>query len=213
MRKASVTVLFFGMALAGSFLYYASLASDYSVVSWYEWLISLFSRVGVKLKAQTNSGDYHSLALDMIAGFEGFRAKAYTDQAGYLTIGYGHKIVSGDGYDATSVITEAEGMVLLESDMATAEGCVTSNVRTSLSAEQVAALISLTFNIGCGAFSGSTLLRMLNNGDLAGAGGQFGLWNHANGVVLSALTNRRADEAAAFGVGLDASISNDDTGA
>ena len=63
---------------------------------------------------------------------------------------------------------------------------------------QFDALVSLAYNIGTGALSTSTLLRMHLAGDHAGAAEQFGRWNLAGGRVLAGLVRRRAAEAALY---------------
>jgi lysozyme len=60
------------------------------------------------------------------------------------------------------------------------------------------ALVSFAYNVGVGALGSSTLLRLLNAGDHAGAAAQFGRWNKAGGKALAGLTKRRAAEAALF---------------
>ena len=58
--------------------------------------------------------------------------------------------------------------------------------------------MSFSYNLGGGALRGSTLLRMLNAGDAAGAAGQFLRWNKAGGVVVDGLMRRREAERAMF---------------
>lgn len=60
------------------------------------------------------------------------------------------------------------------------------------------ALVSLAYNIGTRALATSTLLRMHNAGDKAGAAEQFGRWNRAGGRVLAGLVKRRGAEAALY---------------
>lgn len=82
-------------------------------------------------------------------------------------------------------------------------------IKRDPTAHQLAALISLAFNVGVGCHDGvrgdladSTLLQKYNAGDLAGAAEQFQVWNkaHVDGVltVLNGLTNRRLAEEALF---------------
>jgi lysozyme len=67
-----------------------------------------------------------------------------------------------------------------------------------LNENQRIALASLIFNIGSGAFSGSTLLKKLNEKDYNGASLQFPMWNKSrvNNVLLPnpVLTKRRFEE-------------------
>lgn len=63
---------------------------------------------------------------------------------------------------------------------------------------QIAALVSLAYNIGTGALSNSTLLRKLNAGDEQGASQQFDVWVNAGGKRMVGLVMRRAAERALF---------------
>ena len=60
---------------------------------------------------------------------------------------------------------------------------------------QFDALVSLAYNIGTRALRTSTLLKLHNAGDFAGAAAEFPRWNKAGGRVLAGLTRRRAAEA------------------
>lgn len=136
--------------------------------------------------------------LDLIKGFEGLRLKAYRDSAGIPTIGYGHTKTARMGMK----ITGADAEELLRRDLATAEGAVNLRVEVPINQNQFDALVSFVFNLGGGAFRRSTLLRLLNAEDYAGAADQFPRWNKArvNGVLvaLKGLTRRRAAERALF---------------
>jgi lysozyme len=63
---------------------------------------------------------------------------------------------------------------------------------------QYDALVSFTYNEGAGRLQSSTLLKVLNAGDYAGAAGQFGVWVCGGGVKLPGLVARREAEAALF---------------
>ncbi|KQD16250.1 lysozyme [Acinetobacter baumannii] len=67
-----------------------------------------------------------------------------------------------------------------------------------LTQNQFDALVSLAYNIGSGAFKGSTLLKLLNKGDYKGAADQFLVWNKAGGKVMKGLVRRREAERALF---------------
>ena len=56
------------------------------------------------------------------------------------------------------------------------------------------AYVSLTFNIGSGAFCKSTLVQKLRAGDYAGACAQILRWDRFQGKPLAGLTKRRAQE-------------------
>ncbi|OZH55731.1 hypothetical protein AFK68_02685, partial [Hydrocoleum sp. CS-953] len=75
-------------------------------------------------------------------------------------------------------------------------------IRVPVNQNQFDALVSFAYNVGTGAFQGSTLLRKLNQGDYQGAANEFSRW--VNGVVngvfqpLPGLVSRRADEQELF---------------
>lgn len=133
--------------------------------------------------------------IELIKEFEGFRAKAYRDVAGYWTIGYGHLIKPGemDKY-LHREITEAEGEKILREDVKSAEASVKKFVKVPLTQGQFDALVSFTFNLGPGNLSSSTLLKKLNAGDYQGASLELRRWNRAGGKVYAGLVRRREAE-------------------
>lgn len=154
-------------------------------------------------------------ALHLLEKLEGREARAYKDSAGYWTIGVGHKVLPSEmaryvGQVVTVagklrgsvVLTAAEIDALLAKDTATAGAAVARLVKVKLSEAQRAALVSFTFNLGEGRLAGSTLLRLLNAGDYAGAARQFDVWNKEtiNGVLQPnrGLTARRLAERTLF---------------
>nr|WP_276554179.1 lysozyme [Cupriavidus gilardii] len=73
---------------------------------------------------------------------------------------------------------------------------VNSCVRVPLTDGQRTAFVSFTYNVGRGAFCGSTLVRKLNAGDYVGACNELPRWVYAKGVKLPGLVNRREQERA-----------------
>lgn len=137
-------------------------------------------------------------AVDLVKHFEGLYLKAYLCPAGVPTIGYGH--TAGVKMGQTITADQADG--LLASDLTDAAGRVDALVKVPLNDDQRGALSSFVFNLGAGSLQSSTLLKLLNAGDYAGAAGQFGRWVYAtvNGkpTRLPGLVARRAAEAALF---------------
>ena len=120
---------------------------------------------------------------------EGLRTKAYKDTKGIWTIGVGHtgpEVVEG------LVITKEKAHELFQKDVAWAEDAV-NLVKVPLTQNQFDALVSFVFNIGAGAWKRSTMLKMLNAGDYAGATKQFDRW-----VIPKEITSRRMSEKAQF---------------
>lgn len=132
--------------------------------------------------------------LALIKSFEGLRLAAYLDSVGVPTIGYGHT----KGVQIGDTCTEDEATEWLREDCADAENCVNSAVSVPLTQHEFDACVSFVFNLGCGSFRKSTLLRKLLDSDYDGAALEFRKWNKAGGVELAGLTRRRAAEAALF---------------
>lgn len=131
--------------------------------------------------------------LDLIKGFEGFRAKPYICAGGVLTIGYGHTKTAKDLHE----ITEAEGEALLRKDIVGAEESVKRHIKVRLTENQFSALVSLVFNCGNAPLVG-TLGRALNEGNYKWAADEFTRWNKAAGKVLPGLVRRRQAERELF---------------
>jgi len=135
----------------------------------------------------------HGIAL--IKSYEQCRLRAYLPTPDDVwTCGWG----STKGVTQDTVWTQEEADARFLEDAVEAEACVNGSVTVPLTQNEFDALVSLVFNIGCGAFRGSTLLRLLNQSDYDGAAGQFKRWNKQAGKELAGLTSRRAKEAALF---------------
>lgn len=139
--------------------------------------------------------------LNLLKSFEQLRLKAYRDQGGVLTIGWGH---TGRDVRPGLVITRERADELLKADLASAEVAVCDLVSTALPDNRFDAVVCLVFNIGRDAFSRSTIRRYLNAGAWDKAAAQFAVWNkvtdRATGqkVVSAGLINRRAAERKLF---------------
>jgi lysozyme len=138
---------------------------------------------------------YSDKGLALTKSFEGLLLTAYQDCAGVWTIGYGH---TGPALSEGTTISEPEAEVLLHADLAEAIACVNRAVKTTISQNQLDAMVDFCFNAGRGNFLQSTLLRKVNLRDFAGAATQFGLWVHAGGEVVAGLVRRRKAEAELF---------------
>ncbi len=138
----------------------------------------------------------NAVGLDLIKRFEAFRPTGYLPTAqDRPTAGWGH--TGADvAVGVTYPVEQCEAW--LRADLAEAERAVNDAVTAALSDNAFAACVSLAFNIGGQAFSSSTLCRMLNALDFAGAADQFLRWNRQAGTVLPGLTRRREAERALF---------------
>ncbi len=139
--------------------------------------------------------------LAIIKYFEGFSAEPYLCSAGVATIGYGSTYYK----DGTSVtlddepITEKDALALLELTVNDEYSItVDSGVLVEVNQQQFDAMVSLTYNIGSGAFLDSTLLEYCNMEDHQEAADEFLSWVYANGEVIQGLVNRREVERALY---------------
>jgi lysozyme len=145
-----------------------------------------------------NNLTYSVKGLALTEQFEGCRLTAYQDQVGVWTIGYGH---TGLDVKPGMTVTSAQAEALLAQDVLSAAACVNNVVVVKITQEEFDALVDFVFNLGVGAFSGSTMLRKLNAGDFTGAAAQFDLWDRAGGAIVAGLLRRREAEAELFGSG------------
>lgn len=87
---------------------------------------------------------------------------------------------------------------MLRQDLKTAESGVQHYVNVDLNGNQFGALTSFTYNLGVNSLKTSTLLRLLNQGDYAGAAAQFPRWDKDGEQVVEGLLRRREAEKALF---------------
>lgn len=135
--------------------------------------------------------------ITLLQGFETLRLKAYkaTPIERYFTIGWGH---CGPDVKPDDAWTQDHADAQLVADLATAEGAVNRAVTAPLTQNQFDALVCLAFNIGVGAFEGSTLVKYLNLHKYQMADSEFLRWNKQAGVILIGLVRRRKAERALF---------------
>lgn len=138
--------------------------------------------------------------LAAIQRHEGLRLDAYQDSAGVWTIGYGStRYTDGTPVKQGDMLaSKSAADVLFRETLREYESAVSRAVLVPLSQPQFDALVSLAYNIGTQAFSGSTLLKRLNAHDYAAAANEFLRWNRAGDQVLDGLRRRREAERAMF---------------
>ncbi|MCH1880943.1 lysozyme [Alcaligenes ammonioxydans] len=135
--------------------------------------------------------------LAILRYFESCRLEAYWDADGKVwTIGWGD---TGPDVGQGLRITQAEADQRLQRRLAHefVPGVLNALTRPATQA-QLDAMVDLAYNIGVEAFQGSTLVRLFNAGDQAGAAEQFPRWNKSGGKVLLGLRRRRAADRARF---------------
>lgn len=148
----------------------------------------------------------NAAGLQLIKTHERCKLTAYNDRVpnpkhphGTPTIGWGH---TGDVTEADvghRTISQHEADVILDLDLESAECDVERlTAGANLSDNQFAALVSLVFNAGPGALTGTHLQAKIKAGDLDAAADELLKWDHSGGKVVHELTVRRAEERALF---------------
>ena len=139
----------------------------------------------------------------LIAEFEGLRLQRYNDPAPgkHCTVGIGHLLHHGpcDGRPGEFDLPNEEAAYrLFREDARRYIDRVDRTIRRPITQNQFDAMVSLCFNIGEGAFAGSSVARRFNAGDIQGAADAFLMWNKAGGRVLAGLDRRRRAERTLF---------------
>lgn len=123
--------------------------------------------------------------LELIRAEEGLRLDSYLCRAGRWTIGWGH---TGPEVKRGQVITQLEAERLFALDIQKHSMGLEKFVKVATTPNQWAALVSLAFNFGVQAIGTSTLVKLLNAGDVVrydaqrnvvgGAAHQFLRWKY-----------------------------------
>ena len=117
-------------------------------------------------------------AVTSIAQYEGYKDRAYVPVPGdKVTIGYGTtQYPDGSPVRMGDKVTPERAMVLLKHDASRFEQAVKRCAPVPMHQHEYDAFVSLTYNIGDGAFCGSTAARLLKAGDYAGACASIEKW-------------------------------------
>ena len=154
-------------------------------------------------------------AIDLLKAFEGLkdgdpttvRLDPYLCPADYWTIGWGHAVLDPKGLPLKGSVNKQrarevyphglsleEAAVLLADDVRRFAAGVYHVVRRPVTDNEFCALVSFSFNVGYGAFSRSTLLKVINQGEKDKVPPQFMRWTKAGGRELPGLVRRRRAE-------------------
>jgi lysozyme len=139
--------------------------------------------------------DISAAGLHLIKSFEGLRLEAYQDSVGVWTIGYGH---TGPEVRPGLTWTQAQADEALANDVRWAVNAVNKMVTVPLTQGQFDALVSMVFNLGPNALTGSHLLNYLNTKQYVLACAEFPKWIYAGPTPLLGLLRRRLAEATMF---------------
>lgn len=149
-------------------------------------------KIGIQDKQKYSLSDN---GMNLLEQFEGLRLEAYLDSANIATIGFGSiRYPNGNKVKLGDKTTKAQAKEYKLHDLKEFESTVNTSVKVPLTQNQYDALVSLSYNIGSGAFKNSTLLKKLNSGDYKGAAEQFLVWNKVSSKKVQGLVNRREAE-------------------
>ena len=135
---------------------------------------------------------------NFLSKLENFRARSYICPGGEKTIGYGHVIKKEE--KIKEPINTLQAMELLEKDIIQASDAVNKYIKHDLNQDQFDSLVSFVFNVGTGAFSKSTLRKVINRGELDRVTDELMRWTKGNKPprVIPGLVRRRLIEAEWF---------------
>ena len=141
------------------------------------------------------------IAKKIIKEYEGLRLESYLCPAGFWTIGWGH---TAPDIKKGMKITETQAEFYLAYDIQYFSNVVKRYVKVPLNDNQMAALVSFTFNLGDQRLKSSTLLKIINAGNFDQAALEFLKWDKATVdgklISLNGLTKRRKEESETFKV-------------
>lgn len=142
-------------------------------------------------RVQLASLTLSAAALVGLALSEGFTDRAVQPLPGdKWTYGFG----TTEGVRPGDTITPPKALERKLRDVQNFEGALKQCVTVPLAQHEYDAYVSLAYNIGSTAFCGSTLVRLLNAGDYAGACQQILRWDRFKGQPVRGLTLRRQRE-------------------
>ncbi|HMO74587.1 MAG TPA: lysozyme [Sphingopyxis sp.] len=134
-----------------------------------------------------------ALTAPFIAQWEGKRNDPYRDIVGVWTVCYGDT----RGVTPGKRVSDAECTDRLYRQIADHAAPVVACVPQLKGRDpQLAASVSLAYNVGTGAFCKSTVAKRFRSGDFRGACNGFYAWRFAGGREIRGLANRRRAEIA-----------------
>jgi len=129
--------------------------------------------------------------LQLIGNFESCRKDSYYCPAHVVTAGVGH---TGSDVKIKRIYSDEQIAAWWANDILGTEKCVKENASHAMKQGQFDAYVSLAFNVGCGTFSRSSVVKYENNGQILKSCQSILLYDKANGRVLQGLKSRREKE-------------------
>lgn len=133
----------------------------------------------------------------ILGNAEGCMAIPYNCPADVLSIGIGSTEYSGQKIDPNKKYTNEEIAYRWKNDIKLAESCVDRYANGRALPQSVFdAMVSVTFNNGCGNLKNSTMFRLMRSGNYVAGCNQLTRWVYAGGRKLQGLIKRREKERA-----------------
>ena len=140
---------------------------------------------------------YSGSGLALTENFEGCKLTSYQDSRGIWTLGWGHTKDIGPDMNCT----QEQADEWLKEDTQSSVDAINRLVNIQLTQNEFDALVDFVYNLGAGSFASSTMLKLLNQGELGLAANEFSKWDHCGGQVVQGLLNRRIAEQQEFSNG------------
>lgn len=134
-------------------------------------------------------------AVELIKSFEGCKLKAYQDQGGIWTVGWG---CTGPGIGPGTEWTQAQADSELAQRVDHTRQQVVNMTKVELTPNQLAAITCFAYNVGLGAYYRSNVRRYLSGGFNDEAMQSLLNWCHVGGKEVPGLLRRRQAEKALF---------------
>lgn len=135
------------------------------------------------------------ILIDKLKQFEGYRAKAYRCPAGVWTCGYGHT----KGVTARTVCDKKKAEEWLRKDLEPIESFLSAVPEVTKTQGRFDACADFCFNLGTGAFKGSTLFKRIQKKESVSViQAEFLKWVSAGGKPVEGLKTRRRWEAGRY---------------
>lgn len=161
-----------------------------------KYVCAVTAVVGLVIATHGNEIRTSEKGLLLIGNAEGCMQKPYQCPADVLTVGIG-TTDAVERINRNKIYTLQEIAELYTKGIKQAEKCVNTYANgQAMPQGAFDALVSITFNAGCGNLKNSTLFKMARKGYSKAMCGQFERWIYANGVPLTGLIERRQKEKA-----------------
>jgi len=161
-----------------------------------KYVCAVTAVVGLVIATHGNEIRTSEKGLLLIGNAEGCMQKPYQCPADVLTVGIG-TTDAVERINRNKIYTLQEVAELYTKGIKQAEKCVNTYANgQAMPQGAFDALVSITFNVGCGNLKNSTLFKMARKGYSKAMCGQFERWIYANGVPLKGLIERRQKEKA-----------------